>query len=133
MALNKSKCVCVTMNTRSKVKFVDGTVMREVDEAKYLGSVITKESSRFAELNDKLRKAMVTAIRLERFWKKSNASVGWKLLVFNAVVVSQLLYGLTSIHLTPTCYRRLDAFQTRCVRMILGIDHAWISRVSNKE
>eukprot|EP00969_Alexandrium_andersonii_P315201 13924680-Alexandrium_andersonii.AAC.1 len=32
MALNKSKCVCVTMNTRSKVKFADGTVMKEVDE-----------------------------------------------------------------------------------------------------
>ena len=52
--------------------------------------------------------------------------------MFNAVVESKMLYSLSSICLTVADTRRLDGFQNRCVRKILGIKPAFVSRVSNK-
>ena len=42
------------------------------------------------------------------------------------------MYGLSSAWLNDAERRRLDGFQARCLRMILGIKPSFISRVSNK-
>ena len=53
--------------------------------------------------------------------------------IYNAIIVSQLTYGLNTVRLTPGMLKRLDAFQMRGLRYILGIDHAYFSGVSNEE
>ena len=57
----------------------------------------------------------------------------WKLQVYNAVVISQLIYAFDSLHLTDTCKRKLDAFHMRGLRYVFDIPPAFISKISNKK
>ena len=75
----------------------------------------------------------MTCNRLKTFWSKTNCSYKWKLQVYNAIIVSQLTYGLSTVQLTPSMLNRLDAFQMRGFRYILKIEHSYYSRVSNQE
>ena len=47
--------------------------------------------------------------------------------------MSKLLYSLHVAWLSTAARRRLDGFQARCLRKILGIQHSMISRVTNVE
>ena len=53
--------------------------------------------------------------------------------VYNAIIVSQLTYGLSTVQLTPTMLAKLDAFQMRGLRYILKIEHSFYSHVTNEE
>ena len=53
------------------------------------------------------------------------------MLVYNAVIVSQLIYGLESIPLTNQQEQKLDAFQQRGLRAIMKIDPSFISHETN--
>ena len=107
--------------------------MAEVDKAMYLGGEINKDAGRLSELNNSINKALVTCNKLKTFWSKTNCSFKWKLQVYNAVIVSQLAYGLSTVQLTPSMLKRLDAFQMRGFRYILKIEHSYYSRVSNQD
>jgi len=52
--------------------------------------------------------------------------------VHDAISTSKLLYGLESASLTNAEYERLDAFQIKVLRKMLGITHSYRSHVSNK-
>jgi hypothetical protein len=45
----------------------------------------------------------------------------WKLLVYNSVIVSRVLYGLEPLEPTETIGRMLDAFQLKGLRKILNL------------
>ena len=59
-------------------------------------------------------------------------STTWKLRVHDAVISSKLLYGLESASLTNAEYDRLDSFQIKALRKILGIKHSYHSHISNE-
>ena len=52
-------------------------------------------------------------------------------MIFNAVVVSRLLYGLSGAWLNKSEIRRLNGFQSRCLRVLLRIPPSYISRILN--
>ena len=54
-----------------------------------------------------------------------------KIEIFEAMVVSKLLYGLSSAWLNVAEMRRLNGFHCRCLRAVLRIKPAYISRISN--
>ena len=54
-----------------------------------------------------------------------------KLDIYTACVVSKLLYNLNTVWLSAVARRRLDGFHARCLRQILRIPPAFVSRVSN--
>jgi len=68
---------------------------------------------------------------LSRVWSRSNLSKKRKLDIFAALVESKLLYGLSTAVYTKAESRRIDGFQSRCLRQLLKIPAAYISRVSN--
>ena len=107
--------------------------MTEVDHAIYLGGEINKEAGRLSELNNRINKALITCNRLKTFWYNTNCSYKWKLQVYNAIIIAQLTYGLSTVHMTPAMLKRLDAFQMRELRYILKVEHSYYSRVSNQE
>ena len=78
-------------------------------------------------------KASATCNKLKLFLKKAKCNKIWKLQVYNAVIVSQLVYGLETMYLNESLLKRLDAFQMTGIRHILGIQHAYWSRTSNLE
>ena len=63
--------------------------------------------------------------RLENFWKHSNTPKRLKLHVYDAVIRSKLLYGLDTANITQSLLKRMDAFQLRGLRQILGIETTW--------
>jgi len=133
LKLKYNKCEYVKMNGKAHIHFSNGSPMKEVDHATYLGGVITKDAGRWTELNNRINKALITCNKLKTFWYKTNCSYKWKLQVYNAVIVSQLTYGLSTLQMTPTMLNRLDAFQMRGLRYILKIEHSYYSRISNQE
>lgn len=121
------------MNGKPHIHFRDGKPMAEVDKTVYLGGEINKDAGRLGELNNRINKTLFTCNKLKTLRSKTNCSYKWKLQVYNAVIVSQLTYGLSTVQLTPSMLKRLDAFQMRGFRYILKIEHSYYSRVSNQD
>eukprot|EP00972_Heterocapsa_arctica_P080433 11853521-Heterocapsa_arctica.AAC.1 len=65
----------------------------------------------------------MTLEKLNTFWTKSPSSTKWTLRVYDAVIVSKLLHGLEALSLTESDRKKVDAFQFRGLRKILGIKH----------
>ena len=63
-------------------------------------------------------------------WVFYNSTVPkkWKLQVYDAVIRYKLLYGLECIQLTQAELDRIDAFQMKGIRRILGIPPTFIDR-----
>ena len=66
-----------------------------------------------------------------KFWKRLDISVDLKMRIFNACTTTVLLYGCESWALKEEDARRLEVFQMRCLRQILGISLR--DRVPNTE
>ena len=64
-------------------------------------------------------------------WSHANVSQQDKLTCFNSFVVSRLLYALSTMQLVRSQRRRLDGFYARCLRRVLHIPAAFVSRISN--
>ena len=121
------------MNGKAHIHFRDGTKLEEVENVIYLGGDLNNEAGRQEELANRINKALQTCNKLKVFWYKSSCSYKWKLQVYNSIIVAQLTYGLNTLQLTPSLLNRLDAFQTRGLRYILGIEHSYYSHVTNQE
>ena len=65
-------------------------------------------------------------------WKHAYLACAKKLQIFSACVVSRLMYSLHTAWLCKADLRKIDAFQARCLRSILGVPHSFISRVRNE-
>ena len=100
------------------------------DKFTYLGSTISSNLSLDAELNTRIGKAMTVMARLaKRVWDNTMLSINTKMRVYQACVLSTLLYGSESWTLYSRQERRLNAFHLRCLRRLLGI--TWQDRVTN--
>ena len=64
--------------------------------------------------------------------KKTPVSLKWNLRVYDAVIISKLLYGLEAIPFTEQDCKQLDAFQYRGLRKLLRINHSYWSGIKNK-
>ena len=64
-------------------------------------------------------------------WNHSSLPKDRKIRIYKAVVISRLLYGLSTAWLNVAELRRLNGFHCRCLRRILRIKPSYFSRVSN--
>ena len=111
--------------------YVDGGFMPIADRAPYLGTNMTAKGNPHLEISIRIINTTTTLNKLDMFWKKAPVSTTWKLRVHDAVISSKLLYGLESASLTNAEYERLESFQIRALRKMLGIKHSYHSHVSN--
>lgn len=65
---------------------------------------------------------------LKLFWLHGNSSIKAKLLVWNAVIRSKLLYGLIGSWITEATRRFLQTFQLRGLRRILQLPTTFVNR-----
>ncbi len=56
--------------------------------------------------------------KLEEFWKHTDTSLRFKLIVYDAVVRAKLIYGLESAQLNQDHKRHIDTFQRKGLRKI---------------
>jgi len=67
-----------------------------------------------------------------KVWAHASLSKPRKLEVFEPCIVCKVLYGMHVSWLNKADQQKLDVFQASCLRKIAGIEHSYVSRVSNK-
>jgi hypothetical protein len=111
---------------------IGNDILEVVESFTYLGSTISADCSIDAEITNRISKASAAFGALtSKLWNNHNIRWQTKLQVYQAVVLSTLLYASE----TWTCYkkhiRQLDRFHQSCLRRILKIH--WRDRVSDVE
>ena len=71
--------------------------------------------------------------KLELFWKHGDGTVKQKILVYDAIVRANLLYGLESAQLNDSLLRTLDTFQLKGLRQIMKIQTTFMDRTNTNE
>ena len=116
----------------SPVIAIDNYELDVVHQFTYLGSTISDNLSLETEIDRRIGKAATTLSRLtKRVWENKKLTVKAKMAVYNACVVSTLLYGSETWTTYASQERRLNSFHMRSLRRILSI--SWQDRVTNAE
>ena len=132
LQFNWRKLEVLSAGCNARILQPDGNAIPQKDSIIYLGSLIASDGKVGTELSRRLGAARAEFETLARVWSHSTLDNARKLRIFDACVVSKLLYCLHTSFLSKQELRRLDAFQARCLRKILRIPHSYISRVSNE-
>ena len=98
----------------------------------YLGGLLTDDGTITSELSRRVGMAYSDFSSLPRVWSHANITRKRKIQIFNACIISKLMYGLDIAWLRQNDLARLDAFQARTLRRICGIQHSFYSRISNE-
>lgn len=130
LKLNEGKCENIRINADGVVRFPDNKPVKLVTEAKYLGCDLNHRTIILTEVNKRISKASITWKRLEDFWKACDCEYKFKLLVYNSVITSSLLYGLEGAQLTDSAVKRPDSFFHKGVRQILGMSTTYGAMVN---
>ena len=108
------------------------TQLNSVGKFCYLGSYLANTITVDSDINSRLAKAVDAFGKLQRrLWSEHSVSLPIKITVYQAVVLSSLLYGCESWVLYQRSLCKLDEFHMRCKRRIAGIK--WQDRVPNTE
>ena len=121
------------MNNDSYLHFYDGTVLTKGNEATFLGNETNGDVESAHEVLNKMQEVRCTWLKLNAYWKATRATKRWKIIVYDAIIRSKLLYGLETIHLTPALAKKLDAFQYRGLRKIMGMSSTCITRANTNQ
>ena len=129
VSTEKSK-VLVNSTTGSTAHILmSGEQLEEVDAFKYLGATLTKDGRSTSEIKTRLAMATAAMAKLNRFWKSRSISFNTKIKLFRSLVLSILLYGCESWTMTAETTKRIQTFETKCFRRLLGI--SWKEHKSN--
>lgn len=131
MELHWQKFQLLEVNAKYTVLTPGGEQIQPSQFMTYLGANIYADGCIRSELNQKLGVAWADFSKLHRLWNHSTLTAVRKTQIFQAIVASRLLYGLSSAWLNVAEIRRLNGFQARCLRKIVGVKPAFVSRISN--
>ena len=133
MQLHFQKLQLLSTGADTCIQREDGQQIATNPSMEYLGACVTTDAQADHELNRRIGAAKGDFQKLETVWKRSALTWHRKLHIFHTLVQSKLLFALSSLCLTAPQQRRLNGFQCRCIRRIIGIAPSYISRISNKE
>jgi len=133
LELNLGKTVCLCVRGREPILDPNGTPLQVKTEAVYLGGLLCTDGQYDRELTRRIAEGRCSFKKIAAVWKHANISRKRKHKVFEACVVSKLLYGLESVWLLKAALQRLDAFYLYCLRIIGGVKPSMVSRISNQE
>ena len=87
----------------------------------YLGSTIASNNSSFNDVNRRIAIATSTMSKLSSLWTSSRLSLALKMRLYNSLIISIITYSSASWTLTKAQKKRLDAFNTKALRRIVGV------------
>ena len=128
LSFNKSKCAIISTSGRHDVRFTDGTRMPHEDHVSYLGGLLTRHVDKRAEIESRMSAIMAVWKRMYIFFKNPNCPVRWKLIVYNSMIRSKILYRFETVELTQSVLSRFENFQFRGLRKILKMHTTFIDR-----
>jgi hypothetical protein len=132
LSFNWRKLEVLPVRCEAKICKPDGAYVPEKSSLVYLGSLLSSDGLAGSELNRRLGAASSEFKTLSRIWSHAKLSVEKKLRIFDACVLSKLLYCLHTTWLNVAERSKLDAFHVRCLRKIVGVAHSYVSRISNQ-
>ena len=126
----KSKVMKNSANATPVQVFMNGQELEEVSAFKYLGATLTKDSRSSVEI--KSRTAIATSImaKLDKIWRNNEIRFSTKMRLYRALVLSTLLYGCESWTMSAETTKKVQAFETKRYRRMLGI--TWKERKTNE-
>ena len=133
LTFNWSKLEVLPVRCQALINKPDGSQVVQKDRMVYLGATLSNDGQISSELSRRLGAAQAEFGTLSKVWAHSTLALKKKLQIFQACVLSKLLYCLHTAWLSSAELRKLDAFQARCLRKTLGVPHSYISRVTNTE
>ena len=111
---------------------IEGKQLKAVELFKYLGSIVSSDTSADAEITARIAKATAAFGRLtKRLWKNRNIRVDTKVSVYKAAVVTSLLFGCETWTLRKAHIAQLERFHQNSLRKIARI--RWFHKVTNYE
>ena len=105
--------------------------LEDVQDFAYMGSKITTDGDSAKDATARIRKASQTFAMLKPIWKSKQLRLETKLRLYNSNVLSVLLYGSGCWKLTAKLAHKLETFQNKCLRKILGV--FWPNTITNEE
>jgi hypothetical protein len=108
-------------NTEEAVYFIDGSAVKTRAESEYLGCFLNSTCNVPREARRRLSNCTFTLKKLDQFWLHSDCTSKFKIEVLNAVIRSKILYGMESAEIQLETLRRIDTFQLKGLRKILGL------------
>ena len=113
---------------------IKGQNLEEVENFKYLGTIISNEGSK-PEILFRIAQTTAALSRLKIIWRDKNISLASKVKLMRTLILSTILYSCESWTLTAEIERRIKALEMRCYRRLLNIsykDHVTNEEVRNR-
>jgi hypothetical protein len=133
LAFNWAKLEVLRVRHDGHIQSPIGGHVKEKESMVYLGGLLAADGRMGSELARRLGAAAADFAQLRVLWQHANVSRTFKIQVYQACVVQKLLYCLHTGCFVKAELRKLDGFHARCLRQILGIPQAQLSKVSNAE
>ena len=108
---------------------MNGQQLEEADAFKYLDTTLTKDGRSTTETKIRMASATSAMAKHSKIWKSKEISFPAKMKLYKSLVLSILLYGCESWTMTAKTTKRIQMFETKCFRQMLGI--SWRDRKSN--
>ena len=111
---------------------IEGKQLNAVENFKYLGGIVSIDSSIDAEITARIGKATSAFGRLiKRLWTNNGIRLDTKIAVYKAAVLTSLLYGCETWTLNKKQINCLEKFHQTTLRKIARI--RWFHKVTNYE
>ena len=132
LRLNAGKCEVLSINCEGdhQIKIGEEPV-KEVEHFRYLGSVVSSNGNASEDIRLRIGKASGAFANMLKVWRCRSLSLKTKLRVYEATVLSVVLYGCESWQMKAKDSAKLDAFHHSCLRRILRI--TWRDMNTNEE
>lgn len=111
---------------------ISGTSLKKVDQFSYLGSLLTSKCNSEKDIEHRVAAAHIAYGKLcRRVFDNKDLTRRTKLMVYEAVVVSTLLYGCETWTLYRRDLKKLECFHQQKLRSMLCIK--WKDHITNNE
>ena len=131
LRLNWKKCEVLPIGCEASIAAPDGSYLTFKSSISCLGSCLDATGAGGPKICRRLDETKGQFDKLARVWRHSTLHLQQKIRIFQAFVVSRLLYCLHTMWLNKAELRKIDGLQAKCLRSILHIQSPYISRLSN--
>jgi hypothetical protein len=131
MNLNRDKCERISLNGSNV--YSDGKAVPESTSTVYLGSSMNTKADPGEEVKRRIAGARYVWQKLKDFSRFGHISGREKILIYNALIGSKLLYGLHVLPVKDEYMQKLDAFHLQGLRQILHLKTTYIERANTNE
>ena len=100
---------------------VNGEVLEEVSKFQYLGSTLNEDITSKDEIKKRLAIATGQLAKLNKLWSSRNILLPTKFKLMHSLITSIALYGCEAWTYSVLLEKRIEAFEMRCCRRLLGI------------